>query len=79
MPLLTSHPFLIYYVGVKMKQIEITKLNQDYFDKTIKKMKEIDSEINKTNKMLQVAFGIYLFATGFLLAVMLFDLGIMTL
>ena len=32
-----------------MKQIEITKLNQDYFDKTIKKMKDIDSEINKTN------------------------------
>lgn len=62
-----------------MKQIEITKLNQDYFDKTIKKMKDIDSEINKTNKMLQVAFGIYLFATGFLLAVILFDLGIITL
>ena len=64
---------------MKMKQIEITKLNQDYFDKTIKKMKDIDSEINKTNKMLQVAFGIYLFATGFLLAVIMFDLGIMVL
>jgi len=64
---------------VKMKQIEITKLNQDYFDKTIKKMKDIDSEINKTNKMLQVAFGIYLFATGFLLAIIMFDLGIMVL
>lgn len=62
-----------------MKQIEITKLNQDYFDKTIKKMKDIDSEINKTNKMLQVAFGIYLFATGFLLAIIMFDLGIMVL
>ena len=62
-----------------MKQIEITKLNQDYFDKTIKKMKDIDSEINKTNKMLQFAFGIYLFATGFLLAVIMFDLGIMVL
>ena len=62
-----------------MKQIEITKLNQDYFDKTIKKMKDIDSEINKTNKMLQVAFSIYLFATGFLLAVIMFDLGIMVL
>ena len=64
---------------MKMKQIEITKLNQDYFDKTIKKMKDIDSEINKTNKMLQVAFGIYLFATGFLLAIIMFDLGIMVL
>ena len=62
-----------------MKQIEITKLNQDYFDKTIKKMKDIDSEINKTNEMLQVAFGIYLFAAGFLLAVIMFDLGIMVL
>ena len=79
MPLLTSHPFLIYYVGVKMKQIEITKLNQDYFDKTIKKLRAIDSEINKTNKMLQIAFGIYLFASGFLLAVIMFDLGIMVL
>jgi len=79
MPLLTSHPFLIYYVGVKMKEIEITKLNQDYFDKTIKKLRAIDSEINKTNKMLQIAFGIYLFAAGFLLAVIMFDLGIMVL
>jgi|DEB0MinimDraft_6_1074348.scaffolds.fasta_scaffold102905_2 hypothetical protein len=79
MPLLTSHPFLIYYVGVKMKEIEITKLNQDYFDKTIKKLRAIDSEINKTNKMLQIAFGIYLFASGFLLAVIMFDLGIMVL
>jgi hypothetical protein len=79
MPLLTSHPFLIYYVGVKMKEIEITKLNQNYFDKTIKKLRAIDSEINKTNKMLQIAFGIYLFASGFLLAVIMFDLGIMVL
>jgi hypothetical protein len=79
MPLLTSHPFLIYYVGVKMKEIEITKLNQNYFDKTIKKLRAIDSEINNTNKMLQIAFGIYLFASGFLLAVIMFDLGIMVL
>ena len=62
-----------------MKEIEITKLNQDYFDKTIKKLRAIDSEINKTNKMLQIAFGIYLFAAGFLLAVIMFDLGIMVL
>lgn len=62
-----------------MKQIEITKLNQDYFDRTIKKMERINSEINKTNKMLQVALGIYFFATGFLLAVIMFDLGIITL
>ena len=62
-----------------MKEIEITKLNQNYFDKTIKKLRAIDSEINNTNKMLQIAFGIYLFASGFLLAVIMFDLGIMVL